>query len=90
MASFYEDIEPDLAVEIELLAQLIYELRENRAAILQPYGVENETLLLQQIQSGAVDEHPAYEHYLSARILADTREAVRATIAEHLKEASRK
>lgn len=90
MASFYEDIEPDLAVEIELLAQLIYELRENRNTILQPYGVENETLLLQQIQSGAVDEHPAYEHYLSARILADTRESVRATIAEHLKEASQK
>lgn len=90
MASFYEDIEPDLAVEIELLAQLIYQLRENRTAILQPYGVESETLLLQQIQSGAVDEHPAYEHYLSARILADTRETVRATVAEYLKEASRK
>lgn len=90
MASFYEDIEPDLAVEIELLAQLIYELRENRNAILQPYGVENESLLLQRIQSGAVDEHPAYDHYLSARILADTREAVRETVAEYLKEASRK
>lgn len=90
MASFYEDIEPERAVEIELLAQLIYQLRENRAAILQPYGVENEALLLQQIQSGAVDEHPAYEHYLSARVLADTRESVRARTAEYLKEVSRK
>jgi hypothetical protein len=40
--------------------------------------------LLQQIQAGEVDEHPAYEHYLAARILTDTRETVRTVVAERL------
>jgi hypothetical protein len=37
-----------------------------------------------------VPEHPAYEHYLAVRILADTLESVRAAVAERLKETQRK
>ena len=72
------------------MARLAYELRENRNAILKHHDAENEAALLQQIQTGQVAEHPAYEHYLAARILADTRETVRAALAERLKEANRK
>lgn len=88
MANFFEDLEPDEAAEIELLSRLIYELRENRNVMLNPYGAENEAALLQKIQTGAVDEHPAYEHYLAARILDDTRETVRAMVGERLKKAN--
>ena len=86
MASFFENLDPDVAAELELLSRLTYELRENRNAILEPYGAEDEAALLQHIQSGTVAEHPAYEHYLAARILADTRETTRTVLAERLKE----
>ena len=76
------------ATEIEQLSRLIYELRENRNAVLKHHGAEDEAALLQQIQTGEVAEHPAYEHYLAARILADTRETVRTVLAERLKEAN--
>ena len=90
MADFFENLEYDEATEIEQLSQLSFELRENRNAVLKPYGIEDETALLQQIQTGAVAEHPAYEHYLAARILADTRETVRAIVGERLKKANQK
>jgi hypothetical protein len=88
MANFFENLEPDEAAEIELLSRLVYELRENRNAVLNLYGAEDEAALLQQIQAGTVDEHPAYEHYLAARVLADTRETVRAMVGERLKKAN--
>ena len=90
MANFYENLDPDTAAEFQQLSHLIYELRENRHAVLKPFGAEDEAALLQRIQSGAVAEHPDYEHYLAARILADTRESVRAMVAERLKEGNRK
>lgn len=90
MANFYDDFEPEDAIQLEQLSRLIYELRENRSTILKGYGVADEIALLEQIYTGAVPEHPAYEHYLSARILSDTRETVRAMLAECLKEVGRK
>lgn len=86
MADFYNDFEPDDAVQLEQLSRLIYELRENREAILKTYGVADEIALLERIYTGTVPEHPAYEHYLSARILHDTRETVRTMLGECLKE----
>jgi hypothetical protein len=89
MANFFDNIDPTDAIALEQLSRLIYELRENRSAILQPYGVADEIELLERIYTGAIPEHPAYEHYLSARILVDTRETVRMMMAECLKEVSR-
>ena len=90
MDSFFENLEYDDATELDQLSRLIYELRENRNAVLKPYGAEDEAALLQNIQAGTVDEHPAYEHYLAARILADTRETVRTIVSERLKKAPQK
>lgn len=90
MANFYGNIAPNLAAEIDQLSRLIYELRENRNAILLAHDAENEAALLDRIQSGAVAEHPAYEHYLAVRILDDTRESARAALAELLKETSKR
>lgn len=90
MVEFFEHVAFETATEIEHLSRLAYELRENHHAILEHHGAENEAALLQHIQTGKVTEHPAYEHYLAARILADTREAVRSALAERLKEANQK
>ncbi|OGU23327.1 MAG: hypothetical protein A2580_14605 [Hydrogenophilales bacterium RIFOXYD1_FULL_62_11] len=90
MVEFFEHVAFETATEIEQLSRLAYELRENHHAILKQHDAESEMALLQQIQTGKVTEHPAYEHYLAARILADTREEVRATLAECLKEANQK
>lgn len=90
MPVFYDNFEPDDAIQLERLSRLIYELRENRDAILKSYGVADEIALLEGIYTGKLPEHPAYEHYLGARILHETRETVRALLAECLKEIGRK
>jgi hypothetical protein len=89
MANYFENLDPDTAMELELLSQLIYELRENRNSVLKFHGAQDEAALLQQIETGVVDEHPAYEHYLAARILTDTRETARSVLAERLKQVNR-
>ncbi len=89
MREFFENLPYDAATEIEQLARLAYELRENRQAVLRYHGVADETALLQRIQSREIAEHPAYEHYLAARILADTREAARAALTACVKAANR-
>ncbi|MHB0973541.1 MAG: hypothetical protein ACYC0P_04770 [Thiobacillus sp.] len=89
MPEFFESVAFETATEIEQLARLAYELRENRQTVLRFHEVTDEAALLQKIESGEVAEHPAYEHYLAARILADTREAARAALAERMKEANR-
>jgi hypothetical protein len=88
MVEFFEHVPLETATEIEQLSRLAYELRENHNAILKHHGAENESALLQRIQTGEVAEHPAYEHYLAARILADTRKIVRTALAERLQEAN--
>ncbi|MCK9984287.1 MAG: hypothetical protein AzoDbin1_00759 [Azoarcus sp.] len=89
MANFFENVEPTDAEQLEQLSRLVFELRENRDAILKANGATDEIELLERIYTGAIPEHPSYEHYLSARILADTRETVRAMLTECLKEARR-
>jgi hypothetical protein len=89
MANFFENVDPETAAELDQLSRLLYELRGNLGAVLGAYGAADPAALLHQIESGAVSEHPAYEHYLSARILAETRETVRALLGERAKEANR-
>jgi hypothetical protein len=89
MVDFFKGLDYETATEVEALTRLIYELRQNRKALLDSCAVGDETALLEQIRAGGVDEHPAYEQYLAARILADTCEAARDLVAQKLKEAKR-
>lgn len=77
MKSYFEGLDHDDAELIESLSRVTYVLRENRKTLLEQHGVEDEQALLDKITSGEISEHPAYEHYLSARILVDTRNSVR-------------
>lgn len=57
----------------KLYAKTNYVLRESRKTVLKQYNAADEEDLLEQIKSGKVAEHPAYEHYLSALILEQNR-----------------
>lgn len=67
-----------------LYAKAIYTLRESGKSLLKQYQVESATDLLEKIRCGELAEHPAYEHYLSARIIEQMRMEVRAQASEEL------
>jgi len=81
MDSFFTNLPFEKAAELAQLSQLMLELRNHRNAVLGHYDAPDEAALLARVEAAAVPEHPAYEHYLAARILADTRNAARATLA---------
>lgn len=63
----------DPAAMQSLYAKALYRLRESRKALLNQYGVRDEAQLLEKIRAGEVNEHLAYEHYLSALIMEQGR-----------------
>ena len=65
-----------------LFAETNYRLRESRKAVLQRYQVGSEAELLLHIQQARVAEHPAYELYLSALILEQSRLQIRAEMVQ--------
>lgn len=70
------EIDPDS--EQALYAKIAYTLRESRKAMLNRYEVSDEAALLAEIRNGKLAEHPAYDHYLGARILEQMRLHLRA------------
>lgn len=87
MKSYFEGLDQDDAELIESLSRATYVLRENRKLLLEQHGVEDEQALLEKITACEIAEHPAYEHYLSARILAATQSVVRDELSLFLREA---
>lgn len=81
MADFFKDLDPHVALGLEQLSRLAYELREARAGLLRYHDVGDEAALLERIADGRLPEHPAWEHYLAARILEQARQAARMQIA---------
>jgi hypothetical protein len=87
MNGFFDKLPVEDAERIEALSRLMFELRENRAKLLSAQGVNDDEALLARLRKGEIDEHPGYEHWLSARILDELREAVRTEMASALHEA---
>ncbi len=81
MTDFYAALPPAVALELEQLTRLSYELREHHTAVLGMHAAASADELLQAISAGRIGEHPAYEHYLAARALDATRGTVRDLIA---------
>lgn len=77
MSDFFEQLPLDAAEQMELLSRLVFDLRENRKQMLQQHGVTSEDDLLDLVHAGAVSEHPGYDHYLAARVLATTQQVMR-------------
>ena len=86
MNDFFKNMTVEEAEQIQSLTRLVYELRENRSALLAQYSADNEQALLQKITAGQVSEHPAYEHYLSASILSQAKESIREDLKNYLQE----
>lgn len=77
-------LEPPLAEAVarqEEMSRMAHQLQETRQRLLRQYGAADEAALLEKILAGGIPEHPAYEHYLSARIL----EQDRAHISDRMK-----
>lgn len=77
MTDFFNDMDGEDAGQLEQLSRVIFDLRASRNTLLQQYAVDDAAALLEKIRTGAVAEHPAYDHYLSIAILEDMRETVR-------------
>lgn len=74
----------DAATLQYLFAKTLYALRESRKALLAQHAVDSEAALLARIAAGTVAPHPAYEHYLGALIIEQSRHHLRAQVAEQL------
>ena len=79
----------EAAIETEGLARVLYEARVHRTNVLEAFNASNAEELLDRITRGEVAEHPAYEHYLAARILTETHDAARSALAAKLAEVNR-
>ncbi len=86
MDNFYENLAPEDVLILDSLSKLLIELRESRDALLDHYGVADDAGLLDRIRTGDVGEHPGYEAYLGAKIIASTREAVRKELRDYMLE----
>ena len=84
MADFFDNMDFEDAELMQQLSRLMFELRVGRDTLLKQYDVADAAALLEKIRSGAVPEHPAYDHYLSLAVLDETREAVRAELKDFL------
>lgn len=84
MADFFDGMDFEDVGQMEQLSRLMFEFRRSRDGLLKQYGVTDAAALLEKIREGQVDEHPAYEHYLSLNILDDMREALRAELRDFL------
>jgi hypothetical protein len=80
VSNFYGSLPLEAAQQLEQLSRLAFELRENRKELLQQHGVDSEDALLALVCSGAVAEHPGYDHYLGAQVISATRAAVRSQL----------
>ncbi|TDG04882.1 hypothetical protein E1N52_27275 [Paraburkholderia guartelaensis] len=84
MTHFFQNVPSEAAQQIDALSRMLYDLREDRKLILARYRADDEKALLALIAEGRVEEHPAYEHYLGAKTLANTREVIREQLRELL------
>lgn len=80
MNNRYPGLAHDTALSVDTLSRVMYEMREGHKAILRQHAAEDEAALLDAIVAGRVDEHPGYDNWLSARILAAGAEAARTHI----------
>ena len=86
MAGFYDKLAAEDVAVLDRLSRLLIELRENRLSLLQRHGCGDEDELMAKIRSGTVSEHPAYEDYLGAKIITQTRAALRRELRDYLLE----
>ena len=80
--NFFQDLPPEMSIEMQQLSRLMYFARENRKDLLKAYQADDEEALLARIRAGELDLLPAYDDYLSARLLGQAQAAARARLAQ--------
>lgn len=89
MADFFKDMSMADAEHLEGLSRVMFELRSSRDQLYKQYEVADAGALLEKIQTGTIAEHPAYDHYLSIKILEEMRLAVREELKDFLPRVNR-
>ena len=80
--NFFQDLPPEMSIEMQQLSRLMYFARENRKDLLKAYQADDEEALLARIRAGELALLPAYDDYLSARLLGQAQAAARARLAQ--------
>ena len=86
MAAFYDNLTHAEIKTLDGLSRLMMELRDSRRQLLERYGTESESALLERIHAGELAEHPAYDDYLGAHIIAATHDQIRAELKNYMLE----
>ena len=81
---FYETLSTEAADKVHQLTRLSFELKDNLAKLLSPYGFNASLPLKQQIIAGQISAHPAWEHYLSAAIIEQSLSSIRDALKHYL------
>ncbi len=65
MKDFFQEVDANIKTELSEVYNEMIELKEHRRLLLEPYCVDRLDDFKEKIDSGEIDEHPAYDHYLA-------------------------
>ena len=65
MSDFFDNFDMDVKKEMSEIYNEMIELKEHRRLLLEQYRLDRVEDLKEKIDSGELDEHPAYDHYLA-------------------------
>lgn len=83
MESFFDRVEPQLAVDIAELARRMYDVRETRKRLLMNTMFADVGELIAGVREGLLPEHPSYEAWLAAQLMREHEDALQKALHWH-------
>jgi hypothetical protein len=83
MDSFFDRVEPQLAVEIAEVSRRMYDVREARKRLLADASCADVNELIAGLREGQLPEHPSYEAWLAAQLMRQHEDALQKALHWH-------